>query len=202
MILPLKTRPFVMPRQMPVMVLERCIQLPTGMQPLFIFEERYRLMLEHALQTDRMFAIGDPRRSGEIRPVMTAGVVVTSTRAPDGTSQLVLQGHQRVRITGWVQEEPFRIAQIETLETVQGPKEQLDELVAQLLDRLHLIRSNTGSGSLKRFRTLLTMNKTPEYVCDFVASMGISSVPMRRAVLEELDLPKRFQLLFKTLEAQ
>ena len=37
--------------------------MPGCFLPLFIFEERYRLMLKHALNTDRMFCVGIRSRS-------------------------------------------------------------------------------------------------------------------------------------------
>ena len=54
---------FPLPDKMPVMVLSNCFLLPGCFLPLFIFEERYRLMLKHALETDRMFCVGIRKRS-------------------------------------------------------------------------------------------------------------------------------------------
>jgi ATP-dependent Lon protease len=45
-------------------------------------------------------------------PVITVGLIRASKKREDGTSHVMLYGVQRIRITGWVQETPFRIATI------------------------------------------------------------------------------------------
>jgi Lon protease-like protein len=49
-----------LPASLPVMVLGGAALLPHNSLPLFIFEPRYRAMLELALQTDRLLAIATP----------------------------------------------------------------------------------------------------------------------------------------------
>ena len=80
---PLKEH-FPLPDKMPVMVLSNCFLLPGCFLPLFIFEERYRLMLKHALETDRVFCVGIRKRScrdsDEVMPITTAGLIRAGTR--------------------------------------------------------------------------------------------------------------------------
>ena len=46
-----------LPEQLPVMPLPGAVLFPHALLPLYIFEPRYRKMLEHALQRDRMFSV-------------------------------------------------------------------------------------------------------------------------------------------------
>jgi Lon protease-like protein len=50
-----------LPRSAPVMVLGGATLFPLGYMPLFIFEPRYRAMLDYALERDRMFCVGHAR---------------------------------------------------------------------------------------------------------------------------------------------
>ncbi len=194
------TRPFKLPETLPVMVLERLYPLPGGIQPLFIFEERYRRMLEHALSTDRLFAIGDRRRDGSLRPIVTAGLIISAVRAADGTSQLVLQGIHRMRITGWQQEEPFLIARVEPFETDPGPAEKVHELSQEVEAILEQFTLPEIAGNLILLRQLLRQRNDPSFTCDLVASLALRRPAISRALLEERRLLKRLEILIRELK--
>ncbi len=194
------TRPFKLPETLPVMVLERLYPLPGGIQPLFIFEERYRRMLEHALSTDRLFAIGDRRRDGSLRPIVTAGLIISAVRAADGTSQLVLQGIHRMRITGCQQEEPFLIATVEPFETDPGPAEKVNELSQEVETILEQFTLPEIAGNLILLRQLLRQRNDPSFICDLVASLALRRPAISRALLEERRLLKRLEILIRELK--
>jgi len=194
------TKPFKLPETLPVMVLERLYPLPGGIQPLFIFEERYRRMLEHALSTDRLFAIGDRRRDGSLRPIVTAGLIISAVRAADGTSQLVLQGIHRMRITGWQQEEPFLIATVEPFETDPGPAEKVHELSQEVEAILEQFTLPEIAGNLILLRQLLRQRNDPSFTCDLVASLALRRPAISRALLEERRLLKRLEILIRELK--
>ena len=132
---PSNVKHFTLPDRLPMIVLDDCYHFPGCHLPLFIFEERYRLMLDHALRTDRMFCVG-VSDSDSVLPVVTAGLVQASVKNPDGTSQVMLYGVHRMRITGWQQTQPFRIAQVEPLFCGEAPPEALQTLKSQALDLL------------------------------------------------------------------
>ena len=120
-----------------MIVLDDCYHFPGCHLPLFIFEERYRMMLDHALRADRMFCVGIRCGDGEdVLPVVTAGLIRASVKNPDGTSQVVLSGVSRMRITGWQQTEPFRIAKVECFESSSAPQENLRLLKSRALELL------------------------------------------------------------------
>jgi len=193
-------RPFKLPETLPVMVLERLYLLPGGIQPLFIFEERYRRMLEHALSTDRVFAIGDRRRDGSVRPIVTAGLIISAVRATDGTSQLVLQGIHRMRITGWQQQEPFLIATVEPFETDPGPAEKVNQLSQEVEALLEQFTLPEIAGNLILLRQLLRQRNDPSFTCDLVASLALRRPAISRALLEERRLLKRLEILIRELK--
>lgn len=194
--------PFVLPDRLPVMVLSGCVLLPASMQPLFIFEERYRRMLDHALHTHRLFCIGDATRAGNIRPILTAGLIANSRRAEDGTSQMLLQGIQRVRITGWEQEEPFLIARVEPFPTASGPDAALKSLATEVLRFLAEFTSSDPlmAQSISLFSQTLQLEKLkPELLCDLVSSLLLTKASARRAILVEPVLERRFERLLLEL---
>jgi ATP-dependent Lon protease len=85
-----------------------------------------------------MFCVGVREQDDEVLPVVTAGLIRASMKNADGTSQVMLFGVNRMRITGWEQAKPFRIAQVEPLLTKKAPPEALRELKLQALELLPL----------------------------------------------------------------
>ena len=116
---------YTLPRQIPVMTLRGVVLFPKAMMPLRIFEERYKKMLNERLLDDRIFAIACEREDVPAeeehleRPfdVATVGLIRVSKENPDGTSFVLLQGLERVRILSITQEVPYRILEIEPLVT-------------------------------------------------------------------------------------
>ena len=99
------------------MPLSGALLFPHALLPLYIFERRYREMLEHALTHHRMFSVASirPNRadwntSDDFFHVSTAGLVRACVERDDGTSHLILQGLRRIRFKSFVQETPFPIA--------------------------------------------------------------------------------------------
>jgi Lon protease-like protein len=85
----------LLPAEVPVMTLNGAILFPQAMLPLYIFEPRYRKMLQDALESHRMVAIAmqKPNTSRE-SPAQVAGLglIRAAVKNPDGTSHLILQG--------------------------------------------------------------------------------------------------------------
>jgi Lon protease-like protein len=187
MVLPvLKT----LPESIPVMVLSGCTHFPQSVMPLFIFEPRYRQMLAHALEKDRLFCVAnrlpnlesqpwDDEDSRRISPVFTVGLVRACVQNEDGTSRLMLLGLQRVKLVKWVQEAPFRIAKVEPLET------DVNAACAEKASALrNLVESKLGD---------------PELMADFVAANFIRDGEVRQTVLESADLETRLSCLTRCL---
>ncbi len=150
--------------------------LPQGLLPLCIFEPRYRAMLSTALEKDRVIAIGtllsgwEDESDTNIHPFSTAAVIRASVTQPDGTSHLVLQGTERIRFLDWVQQEPFRIAQISAVEPrfedlhAGDDLEAAEELIARIL-RL-LPKNEEGH----KIGAALRAFKEPGDIVDFIAT--------------------------------
>ena len=105
--------------------LPNLVLYPHVMQPLHIFEDRYREMLEDALATDSLIAMAvlepgwepDYDSRPPVNPWACLGKVVAHNRLPDGRYNLLLLGVGRIRI---VKELPplrsFRQAKVELVE--------------------------------------------------------------------------------------
>jgi len=112
----------ILPEQAPVMPLPGAVLFPHALLPLYIFELRYREMLAHALAQERMFCVALLRPESaqwksedDFFDIGTIGLIRACVGRGEGTSNLILQGLQRVRFADFVQLDPFPIAELEAL---------------------------------------------------------------------------------------
>jgi len=192
-----------LPATLPVMVLPGVTLFPNALLPLYIFEPRYREMLEEALGTGRMLAMAMPRdeEESEVELIAGAGLVRACIRNEDGTSNLILQGVSRVRFTGWVQHHPYRIASIETLSSHDGRHDDLDAKVTQL----HALCARFKEKGIElppQFEAYLNQITNIGVITDLVASTLVSAPGVRQMLLEEVDIPRRLEKLLAGLRTQ
>ncbi|MFN5288818.1 MAG: LON peptidase substrate-binding domain-containing protein [Gemmataceae bacterium] len=103
------------------------VLFPRVMQPLHIFEPRYRQMTEDALATDRLIAMALAHPFAAHRfmdftpifPVVCIGKIQQEVRLPDGRFNMLLQGLARARITSEFETgKLYRRAQVQILEDI------------------------------------------------------------------------------------
>lgn len=184
-----------------MIVLSDSYLFPGCYMPLFIFEERYRQMLEHSLAHDRMFCIGTQvsKRNDDILPWTTAGLIRACVRQPDGTSHLMLFGVSRLNITGWAQEEPFRIAEVEPIHPFISDKEEADRLRDQAIAMLPTPTPECSQAMQVLRKTLVNIS-CPDQVCDILAYHFVREPMSLKALLAESDVIKRYQALINELD--
>jgi len=193
------------PETTPLMVLGAATLFPHGYMPLFIFETRYRAMLNHALERDRMFCIGHARTGIDVETstdpvhhVTTAGLVRACVTHPDGTSHLMLSGIQRVEIIGWEQHAPFRIASIVPLPCHLGDPAGAASAALELVD---LSSRLCGEGQIisEQLREHLRCVKDPSAIADVVGQSFVNDAIERQRLLEMSDVNERLDYLVSHL---
>ena len=192
-----------LPKEVPVMVLDGCYLFPGCFLPLFIFEDRYRKMLAHALDGPRMFCVGSrlpsEGQTERVHHISTVGLIRASVKQDDGTSHVMLYGLQRVRFTGWKQEAPFRIATIEAETTAEGDDPQ--RLSAQRAEAIELLPAPTAqcAESMRVLRETLDEIDDPERVCDILSYHFVRTDSALCGLLSERSVESRYRILLREL---
>ena len=196
-----------LPDEVPVMPLPGAVLFPHALLPLYIFESRYRDMLEHALQRDRVFSVTlikpscpEWRAPEDFFHFATVGLIRACVGRDDGTSNLVLQGLHRVRFSSFQQETPFPIARIDIIEsrndTATVETEALGEKVLELYRKLKRAERRLPP---KVDRYLAQLGDL-EMLADLVASTFVDDPLRRQRMLEESSLNQRLRLLITYLQ--
>ncbi|MGL4513427.1 MAG: LON peptidase substrate-binding domain-containing protein [Lacipirellulaceae bacterium] len=101
---------------------------PRIVQPLHIFEDRYRALMEDALAGDRLITMavlcpgweGDYPGRPRLEPVACLGRIVAHHRMADGRFNLLLAGERRVRLVEELSPpQAFRRAAVEILDDIE-----------------------------------------------------------------------------------
>lgn len=189
-----------LPDSMPVMVLSDCYLFPGCFLPLFIFEERYRAMLRHALDGNRMFCIGTRTNETDtsVLPWSTAGLIRACVRQPDGTSHVMLYGVRRINIIGWdapvEQDQPFQIAKVEPIEVVRPPADAAEALIHEALNLLPT-PTPTCSDAMQKLKSTLSAMSCPDRVCDILAYHFVREPKALKTLLASTDPLQRLRVL-------
>ncbi|MBM3888087.1 MAG: hypothetical protein FJ388_03065 [Verrucomicrobia bacterium] len=196
------------PSTVPVMPLPNAILFPHAVLPLRIFEPRYRAMLRDALETHRMFSVALMRHetpTGQTEPepydVAGLGVVRASFDRPDGTSNLLLQGVCRVRLTRFLDGKPYRLAVAEEMASTHVKGVRVDALAAKVAE-LAKLRGASGQPVAEAFVKMLVAMDDAEVLGDLVASTLLRDLRQQQQLLEMLDLRLRLRKLIQCLQRQ
>ena len=194
-----------LPRIAPVMVLPDALLFPNSLLPLFIFEPRYREMLRWVLAEQRVFCIAQTKpgvseaaTAADFHQTGGLGLVRACVGHEDGTSHLVLQGLARVRFTGFVQEEPFRIAELTELRSEPSAELDTEALIAKVLQLCAQLRAN-GTPVPEAFDQQLAQIDDPSVLADVVAHAFLRDSSHRQAIFDELRVGERLQSLIRYL---
>jgi Lon protease-like protein len=197
-----------LPRFAPVMALPGVMLFPGTMLPLYIFEKRYRTMLAWALEQHRMFCMAPMKPNvleassvEDFHHTVGLGLVRACIGREDGTSHLVLEGLARVRLTAFVQEKPFRMAEILELSSHPVERSEVEALITKLKKICGYLQPEEAilQGGVEQ---QLGKIQDPELLSDIIAQTFLRDAERRQEVFEELRVGKRMELLLRHLEAE
>lgn len=179
---------------------------PHAVQPLHIFEPRYRQMAADALAGDRLIAPVLLRPGWEetyddapaVHPVACLGRVVMDQHLPDGRYNLVVRGLARVRI---LSEPPtdktYRLARVEVL--CDAVPDDVDELMGLRTALADLILPRVAAGPVRdQLRGLFKGELPLGPLCDVLAFALPLPPEAKQELLEMLGVTDRARQLMES----
>lgn len=189
--------------------LPNVVLFPHVVQPLHIFEPRYRQMTADALADDRLIApvLLQPgwERDYEGRPAVCTmtcvGRIFAEQRLPDGRYNLLLRGLSRARI---VEELPaktlYRSARLELQPEGDPPNESAArEMVREIAESVRRWFPPEGT-ALEQIEKLLRSQLPLGVLCDYLGFAVPLAVEAKQRLLEQFDIDKRAHLLLQHLQ--
>ena len=195
-----------LPERCGAILLPSATLFPQGVQPLHIFEPRYREMLDDALQSHCMICMGtltseetdNPQEC--TAPVGTVGLIRASREQTDGRSNLILHGVLRVEFTEWLFEKDYPFAAIQPAPSVSVPESETQAVVDDLRSAVYLALQNFPDAIAEQVKNAVEqVAQSPAAFADVIAQQFILDPAMRRELLEEPSVKKRFDKLVHEL---
>lgn len=196
-----------MPRKLPVMLLSEAVLFPQALLPIYIFEERYQQMLRETLDSHRMFSIGLLRKSKEGKegdeepyPIVGVGLVRVAVGRPDGTSNLILQGICRAKITKMFDDKPYCEARVLPVPTIdKGSDIEVDALAAKVAELIEE-RNKLGTPVPEEVIKFLVSLHDADMLSDLVSFNLLRDIDQKQEILETVELNKRLRRLIRFLQ--
>ncbi len=182
------------------------VLFPGTASPFHVFEPRYRAMTSDALAGDRVLALatlaseeGASEDRAPLQPIAGVGIIEEEQRLPDGRYQIVVRGVARARLVAEIDNgKPYREFRAELLADVyppggpvalEGARTALEMLVLRLVE---VLPEESGAPQLA---DAAARTASPSALADLVAAAVVSDPGPRLAVMEELDVARRLDLV-------
>ena len=114
------------------------VLLPTMVVPIHVFEPRYRQMTRDCMDGAREFGVvlierGSEVGGGDIRTdAGTAAGIISAQEFPDGRWGLVAGGTRRIRVSRWLEDDPYPRAEVQDWPDGADGVDDGEEIAAKL----------------------------------------------------------------------
>jgi len=189
--------------------LPNVVLFPRVIQPLHIFEPRYKQMIEDALDDNGLIALCLLRPSAgyganNVAPIYSEiciGKIIQEERLPDGRFNLLLQGVSRAKIIKEVNDgKLYRTAKVEILHDVPLPSEEnANRIRTKLLKRMTKWFTQQPSAKAQLDR-LVQSDLSLGNLCDVFSFALPLSVDLKILLLQLVNIEDRAMLLLEVIE--
>jgi Lon protease-like protein len=189
--------------------LPNLVLFPHVVQPLHVFEERYREMTADALEGDRLIAVALLREGSEaesesraaIHPVACLGRIVADQMLDDGRYLLLLRGLSRVRIREELAtDRSYRSARVDLMPDAMTLAAGEASVMRRRLADLILPRLTGAADSQQQLRELFEGEMPLGALCDCLGFQLPLALPRRQELLEQPDVGARARALVAAIE--
>lgn len=165
-------------------------------------------MIIEALDSNRLFAVASKRSDAtslieteNLYPLGCAGFIRACVTNPDGTSNLMLQGTQRVRFKKWDDQSVYPLATIEWIPNDESCKNAETEITGQLLDTIDQMICDDDEAAIAMLNHLRSIDDGGT-IADLVAYHFLGGdQELLRKVLNEFHCCDRLALVLDALNS-
>lgn len=199
-------------RAMPLFPLDTAVLLPQQILPLHIFEERYRQMINRALDGAGQIAMGvfrgqrwkqEYHAQPPVRPAVCVGQIVQHEQVEDGRYNILLQGICRAKIVEEAEPSEGQLYRHVLLQPI-GVGDVDEEELEDLRDWLDEALSESPLTQMTRAEEILGYVRKPEIPTSALLELvSFSMTPngeLRYRLLAEGDAGRRARLVRDELE--
>ena len=183
---------------------------PHVMQPLHIFEPRYREMTQNALDSDRLIALVLPRPGWEkeyadkpaLHDIACLGRIMAEQKLDDGRFNILLRGLARIRLRKEIvaTDTPYRVAHCQILEDVPVADSERESHWRSTLNEKTPTWFPNQTEVVEQFAKLLQGDLALGTLGDILTFALPLDAEFKQSLLTELSVETRLQVLHDFLE--
>ncbi len=187
--------------ELPLLPVRDTVVFPRMLTPLFVGRDSSVLALEAAVAEENQLVVATQRdpdldepAADDLYQTGTLAIVGRVLRMPDGSTNILVQGYQRVEILEFLQQVPYprvRIRRLYEDEEATSSAEALMRAVLALFEKCVHLNRNVPDDAY-----VAAMNiDEPGWLADMIASVMDFDVEQRQQVLDTVDPAARLQRL-------
>ena len=184
----------------PVLPLRDIVVFPYMIVPLFVGREKSVRALEDVMNKDKQIVLVTQREANEENPtegdlfsVGTLGTVLQLLKLPDGSIKVLVEGHQRVEISRFSENDKYLEAEIKDIQNIQSSDdveiEALGRTTLQQFEQYIKLNKKIPSEVMVSFGQIEDAGK----LADSISSHLVVTIANKQELLELLDVGDRLE---------
>ena len=197
------------PPELPLVPLREMVVFPKIVQPLGVGREKSVAAIDAAMTEEKHYVIFAAQKDAEVDDVTpdqiygvaTVAEIVRLLRIPDGSAQVIVQGLQRVKITGFVPERRYFRVTFQPIKEIPGEPVEREALLRSVKGLFGDYVENGGS-IVPEVAMTAKSTDDPSHFGDLVAQSQDLTIEQRQQLLEMESVVERLRFLSVFLAKQ
>lgn len=198
---------------LPIIPLKDMVVYPRMIMPLFVSRSASLSALDEAQNHDKQLALLAQVKSrhaypekGELPKIGIHAQILQTLKLPDGSTRIMVECRQRIRLTRWIQDEPCLKAYFKPLEDEPYESRSDQDIMVQVLTRQFEEFMQQASHGVPEIVEQLPSLDDPGALADVIAAFLTIPIAEKQSILEILHPLKRLEasgrLLSRAMELQ
>jgi ATP-dependent Lon protease len=127
------------PNRLPILPLRGTVLFPELILPIMVGRKKSVKLIDEAMEKDRIIGVVTQHSSevedpdpGELYDIGVAAHLVRMVREVDGTQRVIVQGLERIKISQYIQDDPYFVAEVKVLHDEETTGVEIDALIMNL----------------------------------------------------------------------
>jgi len=196
------------PRELAILPLKGTVIYPGLAVPLIIGRERSIRLIEDALGDEKVIGVvtqKDPKvqdpEPEEMFEIGTAVSILKMVKVSERDIRVVVQGVARIKIDGYLTNDPYYIARVTHIEEDYVEGMTIDALAANIKDVFHKVVELSPQVP-SEIMTMIVNLKNPGMLGDFVVSSLNIPVEEKQEILQIIEIPLRLNRVLEILNRE
>jgi len=187
------------PKKLALIPLRDLIIFPNLVVPLFVGRDKSIKALEEAMRAEHIIALATQKvaemqnpEEGDLFEIGCAATIMQELKLPDGTAKALVEGLTRVRITEYLQTDPYFKVAVEPVDEKEDKNIEIEALMRNLVSQFE--KTARLGKPIPQEVLLATINiDEPGRLADFIAFHLSLKTEEKQQILEAVDAKKRLE---------